>query len=484
MPARAPRTGVARDCAREHSRIEYTVENAPDYAIRRSNVRPGRSHRDPLKRNAAVPTVGQPTTVRRIGSVSGESASFISGRLLWLDIVRVLCALEILGIHWLRACYKVGLFGANDPVSLVINYQGHNDVARMLPHVLIAGTGLTAAALSTDVVGLLGGFGWEGVSALVIVSGFSLTIAMKGRSLTYLGWRNWLKKRIVRIVVPFYLIAVPFLASYVVLFALSGHIQGRFAAAIHHKLLTTLDTPPLGIFLSHTLLLDPFSRQWQAQFFAPAWWFIPAIILAYLAFPLILRLSRRIGPAPLLIGAGVVSMVSYHLANIGVFVNESSYYIVMQECFNFALGIVVGELWQRTTSRPRLERLLFARSTLLAALFLFVMGNIANWSQPGRLFASMLYGPGLALLLGGLAKRIEGWRAMRIVRKIDAYDLYLVHQPFAFPLALAAKLVVPTYAVFCGWFLFLFVAATAAAALARAERFVFRRLDKARVLRT
>lgn len=408
-------------------------------------------------------------------SARSEAASTKPTRLVWLDITRVLCAVMILGIHWLRASFKVHLFGDHQPVSLVINYQDHNLGFGMFNYVLVGGTGHSLAVWLTNLIGVFGGFGWEGVSALIIVSGFSLTISLKNRRPSGSDWLSWIAKRIVRILVPFYLVAIPFLLAYLVALGAVSHIHGAFAQGLSIKLHSLLQTPPLGVALSHTLLFDPFEKQWQPYFFAPAWWFIPAILLAYALFPLILSASRTIGRIPVLVVSAAVTLVSYQLANGGILVDENWYYIVLQESFNFTLGVVIGQCWLDRRQRRFLERALFSRWSFAVALLVFIAGNVANWFPEGRLFASMLYGVSLLVMISVIAKQLEKSRFADLILRVDAYDLYLVHQPFAFPLALAARILLHGYAVFVGWFVFVGVAVSASLVLSAVQKRLFRR---------
>jgi hypothetical protein len=66
------------------------------------------------------------------------------------------------------------------------------------------------------------------------------------------------------------------------------------------------------------------------------------------------------------------------------------------------------------------------------------------------------------LILVSIAKRVEKWPFARLAARIDPYGLYLVHQPFAFPVALAFSLALRPYAVFVGWFVFVVVASLGA----------------------
>jgi hypothetical protein len=403
--------------------------------------------------------------------MNAQSGAERSGRLHWLDLARILCALMILGIHWLRAGYKVGLFGAGDPVNLVMDYQSHSGGLRLFDYVLIAGTGPHPSTWLTNSIGLLGGFGWEAVSALILISGFSLAISQGGKMLARADWFVWYGRHAKRILVPFYLVALSFLTLYVLAVVAIPHVHGRFASVIDEKLLSQFHTPLLGVIVSHLFLIDPYNKSWSADFFAPAWWFVPAILLAYVAYPFVRGGSRFGRGIPILIGAALLSMAAFAAADAGILVNESWYYIVLQESFNFTLGVVIANAWLGS-ARPALERAMSDPRVCALALAVFVLGNIANWTPALRSLASMLYGPSLVVMIVFAATCLARSPWARKMTVVDPYDLYLVHQPFAFPLALAAKFLFHGYAVFAGWFVFVAVASLAAIGLSRVRSMI------------
>jgi peptidoglycan/LPS O-acetylase OafA/YrhL len=399
-----------------------------------------------------------------------------SERLVWLDLSRVVCAIMILGIHWLHASYNVGLFGAGAPVNLVENYQYQNVGWHFFDYVLIGGTAPLLSTWLTNIMGLLGGFGWEAVSALIVISGFSLAISQRSKVLARGEWLAWFDKRARRILIPFYLIALPFLAVCAIALLVLPHLPGHVAAAFDAKLHSQFHTHALGAILSHTILIDPWGFEGTADFVAPAWWFVPAILVAYMIYPLLRGASRVKHGLPLLAGAAVVSCAAFEAANLGWLANETWYYIALQELFNFSLGIVLAQVWLRP-GRATLERVIANPGLVAAAFVVFVLGNVANWTTAYRPFASMLYGPSLVLMIVYVSKLLERTRAARALTSLDPYDLYLVHQPFAFPIALAAKLAFHSYAVFVGWFAFLAVAAAATKVLTAAQQALFRAID-------
>jgi peptidoglycan/LPS O-acetylase OafA/YrhL len=337
--------------------------------------------------------------------------------------------------------------------------------------VLIAGHGHTLAVWLTNLIGLLGGFGWEAVSALVLISGFSLRISQRSTARTRAEWFGWYRKRARRILVPFYIAAAFFLTFYALAAAVLPHLGGRFAGSLATKLFSQFHTPLPGVLASHLLLFDPYNRFWSADFLAPAWWFVPAILLAYAIYPFVTAAAGR-APAATLLAAAGVTVAAYAAAGAGLLWNETWYYIVLQESFNFTLGIVVATLWL-SPKRALLERCLNDPRVFAAAVLAFAIGNVANWSDAFRPVASMLYGPGLTLMLAFLGGRLARAQFAATLTRVDPYDLYLVHQPFAFPLALLAGTVLHQYAVFAGWFVFVAVSVLAANVLGRAHGAAF-----------
>jgi peptidoglycan/LPS O-acetylase OafA/YrhL len=389
-------------------------------------------------------------------------------RLLWLDIARVLSAVMILGFHWLRPGYQLGLFGQTG-FHLVMSYQWNTVGLQLFPDLFIAGFDPKLSTWLTNIIGIFGGFGWEAVSAFILFSGFSLAVSQKGKTLRPSDWLLWYRKRAERVLVPFYLVALPCLALAACAMVVLHYAHGSMASTLDAKLHSQFHTSLLGVVLSHTVLFDPFAPQWSANFFVPAWWFIPAILLAYLTYPLVRGASRIQHGLALLAVSAAITMLGYAGTNAGVLINESWYFIIVHESFNFSLGVVVANAWLGS-GRPVLERIIASPVAFFGAFAVFVLGNLCDWTNPTRPIASMLFGPSLALMLVCIGKRLEGWRHAKKILNVDPYDLYLVHQPFAYPIALASKVLFHSYAVFFGWFIFVAVASMAAQVLTVAQR--------------
>ncbi len=379
-----------------------------------------------------------------------------SRRLVWLDALRLLCALQIVGFHWLRASAANGLFGSRDQVSLVSPYRNLTSGIAELHYLAVDQSGISTVTLLNDIFGLIFGFGWEAVNVFILLSGLTLALNFRRDDGHVLAWYI---RRVRRILLPFYCVAVPtLLAAYVFYAFANGRIGvlGRLATKIGPMI---PDTLPVAL-AKHLLLLDPSHRHWVAYFFSPAWWFVPSIIVAYLIFPLLFRISERFGPTILLIGSFCVTIASYALSEHGILVEDAWYFVILHELFAFVVGIEIGTWIQvDELADPQITRIAAHPVSLLVGLLLFALGNVANWFFTSYPISSPLYTLGLILVLAFFAVHLARWRpAATVAKSIDTYHVYLLHQPLAFPLAILFSLATGRLAVFLGGTIYLLIA--------------------------
>ncbi len=124
--------------------------------------------------------------------------------------------------------------------------------------------------------------------------------------------------------------------------AFTGSRGSAALQQIHRKLMSNIGSDLTGLAWSQLIMLNPHAHLWQPVFLAPAWWFIPAILLAYALFPAYMWLLQRLGSLGFLVLGGAISIISY-IASLQGWLPEFSWnFIIFNECFNFFLGIVVG----------------------------------------------------------------------------------------------------------------------------------------------
>jgi peptidoglycan/LPS O-acetylase OafA/YrhL len=376
----------------------------------------------------------------------------------WLDLLRVLCAIEIAGVHWLRACIHVGLLtNTNLPSgfrNFVWSYKNTNVGFQMLkdfPNYFLLDNQNDTAAILSNTVGFLFGFGWEALSIFIFISGFSLTLKLTNwpdRAKTY--WLGWYKRRFRRILFPYYFIVVILLSTFFAFYLTINLLHIPFFEPIQAKLQTKIDADWANIFISHIFLVNPWQPHGSATFFAPAWWFLPAIIVAYIFFPLYSWLLIKLGSKFLLISSFLVTITAYWLETQNILLGNQWYFIITFELFNFSLGIIFGRWFQNESTRNRITSLLFCPSAFMLGLLLFAIGNFMNWFVFLYPFSSVFFTFGLIIVGANLSKFLLQVPFFSQLKSVDAYLLYLLHQPFAYLIALVLSRFLHRYTPFFG----------------------------------
>ncbi len=391
----------------------------------------------PLALARTAPAASEVSTTRQrrgpVDGTPGQPGSTPADRLAWLDAMRLLTMVEILGFHWLRTCQENGSFGLTWS-------PGYEDVGRglhQIGYLLTDQTGLSAASFCNNLIGLVFGYGWEAVNVFVMLSGIGLALSYRrGTAL-----RPWYARRYRRILVPYYLACFPLILAAEMLRQVgSGRpgMLGHLAAKLTVKNLPD----PLGIELAkHLVLIDPRQFLGIIDFFSPAWWFLPPILFAYLLFPGLVWLFDRLGAAPVLAAAFVISLSAYELTHFGLLPEHGWYFVALHECFDFNLAIWVGLRLRSDGGRAHIARWLRSPTALAIGAAAFVAGNVLSWFSPTHFVASCVFAPGLAILLGWMSIHLTRlhWTA-GAARRWDTYFIYLLHQWIAFPLVLATAL--------------------------------------------
>jgi len=355
-------------------------------------------------------------------------------RVAWLDLLRIFCAAEIVGFHWLRACVKAGVLAQEAPANFITEYRQHSWGLAGFRHLLLDHSPHQIVRFLNDTTGVVFGFGWEAVHVFVLISGFSLTLGLRDR-LSTAEWRQWFAKRIKRIVFPFYLVALPLAAMMAALAALPRGVVGGVLARFQEKLLGNGAADLFGLLVSQVLLFDPRKPLFTPVFVSPAWWFVPAILVGYLVFPFLWVSIRKIGAPAVLLTALGVSVTSYIAVQHAQLIEFSWGFVALNEIFNFCLGIALGRFYSSPDGRRLIDRLVASNYVLAAGIGLAVAGNSVNQYAAGYPFSSLFFTVGLAICGARLALSVSTFKWPALVSGLDPFLIYLLHQPFAFPLA-------------------------------------------------
>ncbi len=353
-------------------------------------------------------------------------------RILWLDILRILCAVEIVGFHWLRAVVKAGALAQNMPFNFVLNYRQLSWGVRGLRLLFLSHNPSVFLRIIDNITGILFEFGWEAVHIFVLLSGFSLAMTL-GRASLQISWRPWLFRRLERVLIPFYLVSLPLVLLMLGLLQASRH---GLAKAFATKLMQNGGGDFPGILWAQLFLFDPRHHMLVPTFLAPAWWFVPAILVAYLVFPLIWFSLNKCG-APLTLALALcVSVLTYTAVEHQLLFEFGWYFAAFNEAFNFSLGIVLGKLYATQEGAAWIERQLRSRWVLAAAAGLAIIGNLCNLYLFTYPISSSLFTIGLTICGIWVARWLSKSSFWVWLSSVDSYVLYLVHQPFAFPIVM------------------------------------------------
>jgi peptidoglycan/LPS O-acetylase OafA/YrhL len=380
-------------------------------------------------------------------------------------MLRGLCALEIAGVHWLRACMHVNLFSNTSlPESFrnfIWSYKNNNVGFHMLqdfPNYLNLDNQNDLAAALNNTLGFLFGFGWEAVNVFIFISGFSLTLKLTNwPDDARLYWFGWYKRRLRRIFLPYYLIVAILVSSFLFFYLAINLLNLPFLAPIQTKIQERITQNWLDLLVSNIFLFNPWKAHGSATFFTSAWWFIPAIVVTYMAFPLYFWSLTKLGSKLFLISTFLVTTISYWLGTQNILGENSWYYIILFESFNLSLGMVIGRWYQSEAGRVRSNDILFNPITLLVGISLIIIGNGMNWFAFFYPFSSIFFTSGLIIVGSNLSKWLLKVSFARRLKDVDFYVLYLIHQPFSYITALTVSYLLKRYAAFLGVFIYLFI---------------------------
>jgi hypothetical protein len=357
-----------------------------------------------------------------------------TARLDWLDILRLLTMLEILGFHWLRTCQQSGAYGLRWS-------QEYDDVGTgfgQLGLLFTDPSGLSVSGIINNSIGVAFGYGWEAVNVFVMLSGIGLTLSFDLKE----PLLAWYKRRYKRILMPYYGICFPLIVA-AEAFKYAGSGQSGVIGKLAEKLTVRNLPDPFAIeIFKHLFLLDPRQPAWIVDLFSPAWWFLPPILFAYLCFPLFVVLLRQCGKGVMLAVTLVLSLASYESTHYGLLPQCGWYFIVCHESFNFTLAIILGLRLRSEEGRQATSRFLRGFWAPVIGFSAFALGNVLSWFSVTHFAASCLFTPGLAVFLGSVSAQLTRLRAPLIAaRFLDSYFIYLLHQWIALPLVMIVALV-------------------------------------------
>lgn len=326
-------------------------------------------------------------------------------RLAWLEGIRIFAAVLLLLYH-AQLLFTQYAF-TPQPTGLIDNLRQMFEATTRLGN-----NGWTAIA------SLPIWFGYQFVDVFVLMSGFSLVLSLKGKPLEL---RNFLSRRFLRILLPFWVVAW---LSYPVLWAIGKLTNSYIPAA-------------WNVFAGMTF---PMLFDYGGDLLLPTngpWWFVPLILSFALVFPALWYLIQRWGSRNLLISSIVVTFV-YRALAVYVFNGHPTYAIVsartgwqpfvpfIAKLSTFVVGMIIARQYSQG------KGVIFWRSSKAFAVgaVVYLVGFIGQFYRFGWIFDDFLLAIGLTLccmvIFRFLSDRFRLGSPM-IWLGMHSYSYFLIH---------------------------------------------------------
>jgi peptidoglycan/LPS O-acetylase OafA/YrhL len=299
-------------------------------------------------------------------------------KFIWMDMMRGMAIIAIVIHHWL----------------LFMPYE--NSILATLIHT-IAGTF---------------------VHLFFVLSGAGLTISYFQKRPFF--WREWARRRFVRLVVPYWIIITStFILVNVFHFAMPTSITKSYSWSV---LLTYL-----------TFLRNFYSPAWQLN---PTFWFMPVILGLYILFPIFVKILEKYGAIVLLTISVLITYPSIYLF-FGLSTNHQSSISVFHLA-EFSFGMSLGYL--QLFHSEYFDRLKHFRFFCSGILFYMIAWAMARFWEYGPSYDDLLTAAGLSLIILFVCQRLKTLSPHNSVKLLtqfskESYMMYLIHGPLILYLA-------------------------------------------------
>lgn len=257
----------------------------------------------------------------------------------------------------------------------------------------------------TNIIGL----GNMAVDVFVFFSGLCLTLAAQKHGYTGKGWKAYFSRRLVRVLLPYLIIAVPY------------YLWNCFA---EHS----------GSFMRRMVVFG--GNLSSASFWlkgTQTTWFAFAILVFYLLFPLLftaVKKNPRLGPA-LLAGAALLAVASAYTPIV------KNSLLVWARLPVFVTGILVG-FWKKKLEQAKTTPgiLLPAAVLLLAALGWWISLSELGQTKLPQVCRLLLYLPmtlALLYLISLIPGKSKGNGILHFIGTLS-FEIYLIHITLLHPL--------------------------------------------------
>ncbi|MGV0025793.1 acyltransferase family protein [Phormidesmis priestleyi] len=325
-------------------------------------------------------------------------------RLAWLEGIRIFAAVLLLWYHSQLLFTKYSY--TPQPTGLIDNLQ----------RMTVAGDQLGQGF--AQMVSLPVWFGFQFVDVFVLISGFSLVLSLKGKPLEI---KSFLKKRFLRILLPFWTVAW---LAYPILWTIAK-LTNSYAPDAWHTFAGM--TFPLLFDYGGDLLLPTNGP----------WWFVPLILSFAFIFPFLWHLSHRWGARNLVVISIAVTFI-YRAFAVYVFGGHPTYVVIdtpagwqpflpfIAKLSTFVLGIAIAKAYLQG------KGMIFWSSpkALLVGIPIYVVGFIAQFYKFGWIFDDFLIAIGLTLCCMVVFRTMSKWlriESLLVWLGLHSYSYFLIH---------------------------------------------------------
>lgn len=324
-------------------------------------------------------------------------------RLAWIDGIKGFAIIGILVNHFVESFIAF-------PWS---SYPSYNwpEFSERISKIFPAGENIFL-----QIVTILGRLGDMCPGVFILVSGFSLTLSSFMKNEKEINFRNFYKKRLLRIM-PLYLVIHIIVLVCGVLLG-DGNINLLASPSVFLSMLGLRFTDKLFFYIN------------------PSWWFIWLIIQLYLVFPFLFRLLTKAGIKTFILITFSFTVLSRAAGLFNVTYSNSLEYWMMGIFFGtrlleFGVGMVLAKLFFEKKFEP--EDISKTR-LLVISLIIYLFGYGSHLFYSTTLFSNTLITIGLSGLFLAFWRIIETYlsffKKTIIWIGIASFPVFLIHQPF------------------------------------------------------
>ncbi len=300
--------------------------------------------------------------------------------------------------------------------------------------------------------GMVANLGGQGVHIFIILSAFGLTLSYEN---TCIGWLAWYRKRLSRIIIPYYL-SILFVVFSIFVFGLAAGDIYRYLelSELNYKTL-----------LASILFYRAFIDKYVLAINSP-WWFVITILQLYLVFPLVYRFVKKHGSTALLIT--LLLTCGYEAFYAIILKSNSAVFskLFMAYLFEYSVGIYIANVYINNTDI--FGKYTVGKKPLMFGLAMEAIGiGLVFYGTAGLAFNDIFNAVGYFVIALNLCSWLHKYKVIwYLLGWLGRYSMpiFLLHAPYIYLVFNNYKnnghnshiLWLPAYLVFVGTISFLF----------------------------